>query len=95
LRPIILKEVLEASEQWKVYNEARLNWSLVNHDGVSVEIPKAWPLRFLSGYGTRSIRGRHAPRRLLQVFRHHDIMEEARRVQDLPIDGSEAQPRIQ
>src|ERR1700735_1746256 len=37
--PVILKEIMEAAE-WSVYTEDRWNWSLVNSEGLSLEIPK-------------------------------------------------------
>jgi hypothetical protein len=82
--PIIFKEVLEATADWKVYTEDRWNWSMVNRSGISVEIPK---------------RGRRVSFQVMEnilalaelppgeYFRCLSIVEEGRQQRGLPIDG--------
>lgn len=82
--PIIFKEILEATMEWKMYSEDKLNWSMVNKTGVSIEIPK---------------RGRRVSFQVMEnalavadmppgeYFRCLSIVEEGRQQRGLPIDG--------
>jgi len=88
--PIILKEILEAGE-WTVYNEDKLNWSLVNDAGESVEIPKVG-----RSVSFQVMENALAKAELAhgEYFRLLGIVEEARRLRNLPVDGSEKRPSI-
>ena|ERR1700682_5615238 len=89
--PVILKEILEAAE-WAVYSEDKWNWSLVNASGVSVEIP-----RLVKLVSFQVMENALAQAELLpgDYFRLLAIVEEARRLRGLPVDGTENQPRVQ
>jgi hypothetical protein len=90
--PIILKEVMEAAE-WAVYTDDKWNWSMVNATGdLSVEIPKRG--RFVSFQVMEHVLSQ-AEMLPGDYFRYLGIVEEARRVRGVPIDGSEDQPRVQ
>jgi hypothetical protein len=88
--PVILKEVLEVAE-WKVYNEDKHNWSLVNHNGISVEIPKRG--RFVSFQIMEHVLS-EADMPPGDYFKYLDIVQEARRLKNMSIDGFDEQPRI-
>ncbi|HUA18379.1 MAG TPA: hypothetical protein VMU80_20670 [Bryobacteraceae bacterium] len=88
--PVILKEIMEAAD-WAVYTEDRWNWSLVNADGVSVEIPKRGRLVSFQVMENALAQAELLPG---DYFRLLAIVEEARRLRGLPPDGTEAHPRI-
>jgi hypothetical protein len=84
--PIILKEILEAAE-WSVYAEDRLN----SGSGISVEIPKRGRLVSFQVMENALSQADLPPG---EYFRLLAIVEEARRLSGLPIDGIETQPRV-
>ncbi len=88
--PIILKEILEAAE-WTVYTEDKWNWCMVDNEGESVELPKYG--RFVSFQVMESVLSRA---QLLpgDYFRLLGIVQEARRVRGVSVDGIEDQPRV-
>jgi hypothetical protein len=88
--PVILKEILEAAE-WAIYSEDRWNWSLVNSEGLSVEIPKRGRL---VSFQVMENALAQADLRPGDYFRLLGIVEEARQIRGLPPDGTEAHPRI-
>lgn len=87
--PIILKEVLEAAE-WQLYGEDRLNWSLVDQSGVSIEIPKKGKLVSFQVM-EHALSQANLP--WGDYFRLLGIVEEARKLRGLPTDGSESYSR--
>ena len=91
IRPIILKELLEAAE-WSIYSEDKLNWSLVNGAGESVEVPKRG--RFVS---TQVMEHILSQAELLpgDYFSLLALVQEARRLRGVSEDGIESQPRGQ
>lgn len=89
--PVILKEILEATDEWSMYAEDRWNWSLVNSVGVSVEIPKRGRLVSFEVMENALEQADITPG---DYFRLLGIVEEARKLHGLPIDGSEVHPRI-
>ena len=91
IAPVILKEVLEAAD-WRVYNEDRLNWSMVNKSGQSVEIPKRGRLVSFDVMESAMSKADLLPG---DYFRCLQIVEDARRSHCLPLDGSERLPKVQ
>ena len=89
--PVILKEILEAAE-WTVYSETKHNWSLVNANGTSVEIPKRGRLVSFQVMENALAQAELLPG---DYFRFLGIVEEARTLKGLPVDGTETQPRVQ
>jgi len=80
--PVILKEVLEAAD-WALYTEDKWNWCLVK-DGESVQIPKKG--RLVSFQVMENALGQ-AEMAWGDYFRYLAIVQEARRLRGLPIDG--------
>jgi len=88
--PVILKEILEAAG-WSIYTESRLNWSLVNEQGISLEIPKKGRLVAFQLLENALSQAELAPG---DYFRLLETVQSNRRLIGLPEDGSETHPRI-
>jgi hypothetical protein len=80
--PVILKEVLEVAD-WTLYAEDKWNWCLVK-EGDSVQIPKKGRL---VSFQVMENALRQAEMAWGDYFRCLAIVEEARRLKGLPVDG--------
>ena len=76
---------------WNVYTESLLNWSMVNDQGISVEIPKYG--RFVS-FQVMEDALKKAEMAPGDYFRHLESVEAKRRLLGLPEDGKETRPRV-
>jgi len=88
--PVILKEIFEAAD-WSVYSESKWNWSMVNTEGISVEIPKRG--RFVS---FQAMENALAQAEMLpgDYFRYLGIVQEARRLEGQSVDGFDERPPL-